>query len=169
MKKNSNLSRGVSLWIALLIILVAICLFVASYLHYINVSFVLGPFRFSHWLALVGTSFIILYTPIYYVWRHRNPKLFLPLRRVHVFGNLISVALISVHFDGQISRPPQAYPPLGTGIVLYAMMLLLVVTGFVQRFQIVKNLRYWRFCHVGAVIIFYLVIVVHILHGLKVI
>ncbi len=157
------------MWIAVLIILVTIFLFMASYLHYINASFVLGPFRFSHWLALVGTTFILLYTPIYLVWKRRNPKLFLPLHRVHVFGNLISVALITVHFAGQISRPPQAYPQLGTGIVLYAVMLPLVLTGLVQRFQLVKNLRYWRSYHVGTVITFYLVILVHLLHGLKVI
>jgi hypothetical protein len=169
MRKNSNNSKGVSLWIAVLIILVTIYLFLASYLHYINVSFIWGPFRFSHWLAWVGTTFIILYNPTYYVWKHRNPKLFLPLLRVHVFGNLISVALITVHFAGQISRPPQTYPQMGTGIVLYAVMLLLVVTGFVQRFRMVKNLRYWRSWHVGTVITFYLVILVHILHGLKVI
>ena len=168
-EKGFSLSKDVSVWLASAVILTTIYLFVATYLHQINVSFVLGPFDFSHWLAFVGTAFIVLYNPIYYIWKRRNPKRFQSLLRIHVFGNLISVALITVHFAAQISRPPKHYPQLGTGIVLFAVLLILVVTGFAQRFRLMKNLRYWRFWHVGTVITFCLAIPVHILHGLKVI
>jgi len=73
---------------------------------------------------------------------------------------------VSIHFTQQISRPPQAFPQLGTGIVLYAAMILLVLTGFFLRF---KPVRYSRVLHTSVAVSFYLIIVVHVLHGLGII
>jgi hypothetical protein len=39
--------------------------------------------------------------------------------------------LVSIHFAHQVTRPASNYPDLGTGIVLYATMILLVTTGMV--------------------------------------
>jgi DMSO/TMAO reductase YedYZ heme-binding membrane subunit len=80
---------------------------------------------------------------------------------------MLSFLLISIHFWGQLGRPAQFYPDLGTGIVLYIVMVLLVWTGFSERFQILPKLgRKWKFLHINMATAFYLVILVHILHGL---
>ncbi|MDH5419374.1 MAG: hypothetical protein OEX06_03485, partial [Candidatus Bathyarchaeota archaeon] len=65
---------------------------------------------------------------------------------------------------------PQFFPKLGTGVTLVAAVILLVSTGFFQRFLIGRRLRrYWRFIHVSVTMSFYLIILVHILHGLGII
>ena len=88
-----------------------------------------------------------------------------------MFGNLLAFMLISLHFASQISRPASSYPELGTGIVLYIAMVLLVGTGFLQRFQLIPSIKpqSYRFIHVGSAVAFYLIIIVHILHGLAII
>jgi hypothetical protein len=53
--------------LALLIVLVAGSLMVTAYLHLINVSFFVGPLRFSHWLSIIGTSYIAIDTPAFVV------------------------------------------------------------------------------------------------------
>lgn len=78
--------------------------------------------------------------------------------------------LISIHFTQQISRPPQSYPDLGTGIALYASMILLVASGFLLRFRGLKGLsRPMRYLHTGITLSFYLIILIHVLHGLEMI
>jgi hypothetical protein len=42
--------------------------------------------------------------------------------------------MISIHFAGQLNRPPQAFPDLGGEIALNMTMVLLVATGMWQRF-----------------------------------
>lgn len=88
-----------------------------------------------------------------------------------MYGNLFAFMLISIHFAGQISRPAKRYPDLGTGIALYAAMTLLVGTGISQRFHLIPKIKpqTYRFLHTGAAVTFYLIIVIHILHGLGII
>jgi hypothetical protein len=52
--------------------------------------------------------------------------------------------------------------------VLYSAMILLVATGISQRFQIIPRIRpeTKRFLHTGSALVFYLTIIVHVLHGL---
>jgi hypothetical protein len=85
-----------------------------------------------------------------------------------VFGNLSAFILVSIHFSSQISRPAAFYPDLGTGLALFVSMILLVATGFSQRFGIVKNVKPQtnRVIHVGLALSFYIVIGIHILHGI---
>jgi uncharacterized membrane protein YjgN (DUF898 family) len=100
----------------------------------------------------------------------RNPQRIKTLLGVHVFGNLLAFMFISIHFTQQISRPAQFYPDLGTRIVLYATVLLMVATGFFMRFQIGNTARKTlRFTHTSTTVTFYLIILVHILHGLGII
>jgi hypothetical protein len=49
-------------------------------------------------------------------------------------------------------------------------MVLLVGTGFLQRFQLIPSIKpqSYRFIHVGSAVAFYLIIIVHILHGLAI-
>ena len=55
-------------------------------------------------------------------------------------------------------------------MTLYAALILLVSTGFFQRFRLGRRLsRYWRFVHVSVTMSFYIIILVHVLHGLGII
>jgi hypothetical protein len=77
--------------------------------------------------------------------------------------------LISIHFASQISRPAQFYPDLGTGLTLYTFLVILVTTGFLQRFALITRYRKtWRFLHISSVVALLVIIVIHILHGINI-
>jgi hypothetical protein len=87
--------------------------------------------------------------------------------KVHVLGNLLAVMLVSIHFAHQVTRPPTNYPDLGTGVVLYISMVLLVLTGFMLYFGFGKRLiKQLRFLHPSIALTFYLTIILHIIHGI---
>ncbi len=129
----------------------------------------IGPYYIHHWLSWIGSTFVAIFTPIYYWMKRSKPASLKNLLRVHVFGNLISFLFVSIHFTQQISRPPQFYPHLATGVVLYPTMLLLVATGFITRFISVKNKSGILFLHKAITLTFYLTIIIHILHGIEII
>ena len=167
---GSSLLKNPSFWIALLMIIVTPILMYAVYADILQLHIYVGPYYIHHWLSWTGSTFIALFTPIYYLFKRRNPQNIKTLLSVHVFGNLLAFMFISIHFTQQISRPAQFYPDLGTGIVLYATVLLMVATGFFMRFQIGNIARKkLRFIHTSATVTFYLIILVHILHGLGII
>ncbi|MFB0514596.1 MAG: hypothetical protein ACETVQ_03365 [Candidatus Bathyarchaeia archaeon] len=169
MKGNTRL-RDLYFWSALLILLATVYFFLASYYRWLNFRFTIGGEPFHHWLGWIGTLFIAFFTPAYYILKRRNPKRVRMLIGIHVLGNLLAFLSISVHFAHQLGRPPQFFPKLGTGVTLVAAVILLVSTGFFQRFLIGRRLRrYWRFIHVSVTMSFYLIIIVHILHGLGII
>jgi hypothetical protein len=86
---------------------------------------------------------------------------------IHVTGNLLGVLLVSIHFAHQVTRPISAYPDLGTGIVLYATMIMLSATGLILITGIGRKLyKQIRFLHPAFAITFYTVIVMHILEDL---
>jgi hypothetical protein len=155
---------------ALLLIVVTPILMYAVYADILQLHIYVGPYYIHHWLSWTGASFIALFTPFYYSLKRRNPQRIKALLGVHVFGNLLAFMFISIHFAQQISRPAQFYPDLGTGIVLYATVLLMVATGFSMRFQIGNMVRKTlRFIHTSTTVTFYLIILVHIMHGLGII
>ena len=106
---------------------------------------------------------------LFSTFKRRAPLKMKALLRIHVYGNLLAFLLISIHFASQISRP--TLPDLGTGLALYIVMLLLTATGFLQRFRIVPGLKLQsnRFLHVSVAISFYILIGMHILHGVGII
>ena len=163
-------SRNVSLLVALLIVTVTIFFMVAVYTRFLRLHILVGEFNIHHWFSWTGTLFIAFFTPAYYLLKRRYPQKTRTLLQAHVFSNLLSVMFVSIHFIQEISRPPQAFPQLGTGIVLYPAMVLLTLTGFFLRFHAAKNLtRQWRFIHTSVAVSFYLIILVHVLHGLEII
>jgi hypothetical protein len=151
-------------------ILLTVCLMIATYLRWFQLNFFIGRFRFTHWLVWIGTLYIVFVTPAYYVLKRRYTGRVSALVKVHMFGNLFSFMLISIHFAQQIGRPAQFYPDLGTGLALYIVMFILVITGFFHRFRIVKSIRPHlnRFTHVSITMSFYIIIIVHILQGLNI-
>ncbi len=166
---GSSLLKNPSFWMALLLIIVTSILMFAVYDDILELHVYVGPYYIHHWLSWTGTTFIAIFTPIYYSLRRRYPQRIKTLLVVHVFGNLLAFMFISIHFTQQISRPAQFYPDLGTGIVLFATMLLMVTTGFSMRFQIGNRVRKTlRFIHTSTTVTFYLIILVHILHGLRI-
>lgn len=154
---------------ASLIIFVTVYLMFAGYFRWLNFRFIIGPFSFHHLLSITGTLFIAIYTPAYYFLKRRSPRRMRRLLGIHCFGNLLAFMFVSVHFSHHLGRPPQFFPDLGTGVTLYAAVILLAATGFLQRFRVIGKLRYWRFVHISMTMSFYLIILVHVLHGLGVI
>lgn len=159
-----------SFWIALLVIATTAFMMYAVYADLVELHVYVGPYYIHHWLSWTGTIFITFFTPFYYWMKHRSPKSLRTLLTVHVFGNLFSFMFVSIHFTQQISRPARFYPDLGTGIVLYPSLLLMVLTGFLLRFQPNQQFnRIYRFIHLSLTVTFYMIILVHVLHGLEVI
>ena len=165
----TSLLKGRYFGTVVLILLVNVYLSIGTYLRWFRLGFFVGPFRFTHWLVWAGVLFVAVFTPLYYVLKRRYAKRVKALLGIHVLGNLLSFTFVSFHFASQVGRPPESFPDLGTGIVLYIVMMVMVLTGIFQRFQIAKNLgRQWRFLHTSVAISFYLVIFVHILQGLQI-
>ncbi|MBT0159626.1 hypothetical protein G4O51_06545 [Candidatus Bathyarchaeota archaeon A05DMB-2] len=156
------------LWAIALIITVTAVLIIAMSLHWIRFAFFIGPFRITHWFTWIGTIYIAFTVPIIAFFKKRFPKKYQMLYRTHMFGNLLSFLLISLHFASQISRPAEAYPDLGTGLVLYIAVLLLVSTGILQRLRLLSKVKpqTLKLLHIGSAVTFYLTISVHILHGI---
>ena len=158
--------------LAICLLLTTAILMAAILVDIISVGFLIGPFRFSHWMTWIGSTFVAFYAPAYHVLKRRYPKKMRGLLDVHNFGFLGAFLLISIHFAGQMSRPAQAFPELGEGIALYMTMVLLVSTGMIQRFGSqggkgrFYNLRTNRAVHISLLSAFYIIIVVHALGNL---
>jgi hypothetical protein len=152
-------------WVALLVVVVTALLMVTTYLHWINISFLVGPLRFSHWLAIIGTIYIAIATPAFVILKRYNPQKYKGLLRYHIFGNLLFFSLISIHFAAQLGRSVAFYPSLGTGLALYIALTLEVISGFAERFPVIKqiNRKTNQFVHASLVMVFYLVIIFHVL------
>jgi len=163
-----NATKEKGFWAATTILVTTLVLMLVIVLNMERFSQIIGPFRLTHWFVWTGTLYIAIAVPIIAILKKHRPQKYKTLYRTHVFGNLLAFLLISLHFAGQISRSATSYPELGTGITLYAAMVLLVGTGFLQRFQLTPNVKSqsYRFIHMGAAVAFYLIIVIHILHGL---
>ncbi|OGN97294.1 MAG: hypothetical protein A2Z77_02440 [Chloroflexi bacterium RBG_13_51_36] len=154
-------------YVAIALVLAIIIVSIGNYLRWWDLHFYLGPEYLHHWLSFIGAGYIAIFTPIYSIMKRRSPKHFGTLLNIHVFGNLVAFLLVSIHFTQQMGRPAQFAPTLGTGLTLYIIVAIMVITGFVQRFQLAGSfLRSWRFVHVGLSLSFYIVVVIHILHNL---
>jgi hypothetical protein len=157
-------------YIAIILVLAIITVSIGNYLRWWNLNFYVGPEYFHHWLVFIGAGYIALFTPVYSIIKRRFPEHFGTLLNIHVFGNLVAFLFISIHFTQQMGRPAQFAPTLGTGLALYTIVAIMVITGFVQRFQLVGSfLRSWRFIHVSLSLSFYIVVIIHMLHNLGVI
>lgn len=151
------------------LIVATVVLAAGVFFRFVNLGFSVGPYRFTHWVSWIGALYIALAVPLFAIFKRRAPLKMKALLRVHVYGNLLAFLLISIHFAGQMSRSTP--PDLGTGLALYVVMLLLTATGFLQRFRIVPSLKPQtnRFIHVSVALSFYIIIGIHILHGVGVI
>jgi len=156
-------------WLVTMLIVAVAVFAVVAYFRWLNFGFLLGPYRMNHWVSWIGSIYIALAVPVFSALRRRSPLKLRALLRIHVYGNLISFLLISIHFASQVSRQP--IPDLGTGIALYVVMLILTITGFFNRFRISALVKPQnnRFLHVSVAISFFIIIGIHILHGIGII
>ncbi len=163
--------RNFDFWIALALIIITIGLMAADHFGLIHFGFFVGPFRANHWFVWVGTVYVAFSVPIIAILKQKFESKRIALSRVHMYGNLLAFLLVSLHNAGQLDRPATAYPALGTGLALYIIMILFVVTGFLPAFELIKSVKREtkRFVHVNLIFAFYIVIIIHILHGLGII
>ena len=165
-----KLLKNPSFWISIIFLLSSLFFSLATAYRWLDIRFRIGPYYVTHWLSWVGTLFIAIYTPLHYIVKRRNPRILQYLIPIHMYGNLLSFMFISMHFFQQITRPPQFYPDLGTGVALYLVMLILALTGFLHRFQLLgKTIPHQnRFLHISITLAFYIIIGIHILQGIGV-
>lgn len=161
--------KSTEFYLVLTVLLITALLMVGTYLRWLPFNFALGQFRFTHWLSWIGTFLIAILNPMFYVLRRRYPKKNVPLTKIHVFSNLFSFMLISTHFAQQMSR--SVHPEDNTGLTTYIIVSILVVSGFLHKFQILEGGRVYpphrnRYLHVSITTAFYIVIVIHTLHNL---
>jgi hypothetical protein len=163
--------RNWEFWLSTIAIVLTVFLMIAYYNRWFSFAAQIGPFRIIHYVAFAGTLYIAFGVILFAVIKRRNPNKYSMFLKVHTLGNLFSFLLISLHFAGQIGRPADFYPILGTGLALYIGMVALVVTGLALRFSLFRSLSPAtnRFVHAGLALAFYLIIVIHILHGLNII
>jgi hypothetical protein len=157
-------NRYLSIWLSFAAVAVGLVLAVLSYLGLIPLGYKLGPYWLNHWLGWLSMGFITIYVPIFIVLKKRNPKIYQRLMKVHEVGFIVAFMLISLHIGSQIRR---VFPPeIGTGIAAYVSLLVLVVTGIMQRNQIfATRMGTLRSVHLSMVISFFLVIVLHVIRA----
>jgi hypothetical protein len=164
-----KLSQHIDFLLATTIVIILAVLAAVTYFHIIRFNFVIGDYRFSHWLSFAGTIYIAVASPVFALLKRKFQGYYLSLVRFHMFGNLIFFTLIAIHFFSQIARPATSYPELGTGVALFVAMSLQVASGFTQKFRNQKiniSAKANKLFHAGLIVVFYIVIVFHVLHGL---
>ena len=157
-------------WLTLILLLITVIFSAVAYVSWFSLTFFVGSLFFVHWLGLAATVFVAALVPIYYVLKRKRPQNFKALLRLHVFGNLFSFLLISIHFAQNTGRLSAFYPKLGEGFVLFLVLSIIVATGMLERFGArTKLVRYTRFVHSYTVALFYFVVIVHVLQGFNII
>jgi hypothetical protein len=159
------------LWISATVVILTVFFMYAYFNRWFSFAATVGPFRIIHYVAFAGTLYIAFGVILFSIYKTRKPKRYKTLLRLHTFGNLVAFLLVSLHFAGQLGRPADFYPQFGTGVALYIGMVSLVGTGLILKFLTSRSLRPQtnRFIHTALAFAFYIIIVVHIFHGLNII
>jgi hypothetical protein len=162
--------RNSAFWLASVLLLVTVFVSVVAYVRWYSFGFFVGSLFFVHWLSLAATAFIAALVPIYYVLKRRSPQKIKILLRIHVFGNLFSFLLVSIHFAQNTGRLSGFILRLEDGFVLFLVLSIIVATGMFERFGArFKIVKYTKPVHRCAVAVFYLVMAVHVLQSLSII
>ena len=162
--------RNSECWASLLILLVTVFFSAVAYVRWYSLGFFVGSLFFVHWLGLGATGYIAVLVPIYYVLKRSRPQNIKTLMKLHVFGNLFSFLLVSIHFAQNTGRLSGFYPRLEDGFVLFLVLSIIVATGMVERFGAGHKLvEYTKPLHRYAVAVFYLVMAIHVLQGFNII
>jgi hypothetical protein len=171
-----KISHHIDFLVALSIVIIAVVFSLLTYNHTILLSFLVGPLRFSHWLSIIGTIGIAVATPMFTILKRSFLPSYTKITRFHIFGNLIFFTLVTLHFSAQMARSATSFPELGTGLAMFIAMGAQIILGFTQRFRSQRELykklinpRTNQFVHASLVMVFYAVILFHVLHGFQII
>ncbi|MCW4035464.1 MAG: hypothetical protein NWF03_08890 [Candidatus Bathyarchaeota archaeon] len=157
-------------WVTLILLTLTVAISAVAYNRWYSLSVFVGPYLFIHWIGLIGTVFITVFTPIYYILNRKRPKSRRTLLKLHVYGNLVSYLLVSVHFAQHLGRLSSFVSNLGEGTVLFVVLTTITATGIMERFQIAKSQQKTvKLVHHYAVIVFYAVVLLHTLQGFNII
>ena len=159
--------RKPEFWVAVLILLFTVIFSAVAFVNWIRLSFFVGDLFFVHWVSIVATTFIAVMVPVYYILKRKSPRHIKMLLRIHVFGNLLAFLLISIHFAQNTGRLVGFISRLGDGLALFLVLSIIVSTGLIEKFGAkLKLIRYIKFVHSYSVMIFYMVMVFHVLQSL---
>ncbi len=171
-----NISKHFDFLCALSIVVIAIIISVVIYNRVLIVNFFVLNMRISHIFSIIGTIGIAVATPMFTLLKRSHPSSWMKLTQFHIIGNLIFFTLIVYHFASQMARSSTNFPDLGTGLAMFVAMGLQIAFGFTQRFgsQVrfghrLLNVKTVKFVHASLVMVFYLIILFHVLHGFKII
>jgi hypothetical protein len=153
-------------WLITIILLLTIHIATAESLGRLNFNISIFSTRITHFLSIIGSAFVVLYTPLYYYLKRRNPHITKTLLKLHIFGNTISCTFVTIHFVARLIRLP-----LGLGVLSYLFMLLLFLSGYTFRYGVLKPLNIFikniphnnRYLHVSLTASFYIVFLFHLL------
>lgn len=121
-----------------------------------------------HWIGWIGALYLAFATPFYPFIKRRYPMQVGKVLNFHVLGNLVGVLFVSIHFANHVTRPASSYPDLGTGLVLYITMIILLITGWLMVSGLSKKLyNRFLFIHPAYAVTFYTVVIIHILQDLS--
>ena len=164
MSTDGGRIKNLSMWLSFAGLIAGLVLAVLSYSGLIPLGYKLGPYWLNHWIGWLSFGFVIIYVPIFIILKKRNPKIYSKLIKLHQIGFIVAFMLVSLHIGSQIRR---VFPPeIGTGIAAYVCLLVLVVTGIMQRKQMLSTrIGTLRFVHLSMVVSFFLVIVFHIVRA----
>ena len=157
-------NRNLYMWLSFTAVAVGLVLAVLSYLGLLPLGYRLGPYWLNHWAGWVSMGFVIIYVPLFIVLKRKKPQTYSKLIKVHEIGFIVAFILVSLHIGSQIRR---VFPPeIGTGIAAYVCLFVLVVTGIMQRRQILATrMAALRFVHLSMVVSFFLTIVFHVIRA----
>lgn len=167
-ESKQRLLKNKSFLVETIYLIIIVIITILVFFDFIDTGFFVGPLRFSHWMGIIGTFFIMFFAPLYYYLKRRYPKQYKLLVNIHVFGFTSSFLLVSIHFAGQLGRPLRFYPDLGAGLALYIIVVILVVTGFLFRYHPFKSKsgkitpHFNRILHVSLISGLYIVMIVHV-------
>jgi hypothetical protein len=163
-------NRKLEFWLTLILLSAVIISSIAAYVFWYKLtSFFVGSYLFIHWLSIVATAFVAVSIPIYYVLKRKRPQNYKTLLRIHTFGNLLAFWLISTHFAQNVGRLAGALQRLGTGFALYPVLVVIMATGIVDRYQTIGKLsKYIKFLHKYMVIILYVLLLLHAFEGFNI-
>jgi hypothetical protein len=161
---KSNL-RDWNFWGIIFIFLLTVHINTALYLNKFDISFMFISIEFVHLLGIISALFVVIFTPIFYVLKRRNVKLYRTLIKLHMFGNATSLLFASMHVVFRLVRRP-----VGIGFIMLIILMLLVLSGFTFKFNLLKPFgryvqrtpHYNRSFHVSLTISFYLVFLIHL-------
>ena len=140
--------------------LLAISIFVAvgTYMRLWDISFLIGPFYLDHWLSIIGGTYLLIFIVIFAYMKRYTAVNRDTLQKVHVFGNLLAVMLVTVHFAQQMDNAH------GSGLATYLLLVVIVATGFMMQFGLLtQHRKSWYIFHAGLNLSLFIVVIIHAL------